>query len=379
MGRFWHSSSKRSSDAFFALALAAVCALLVTVFVVSRSPEDESPRAARRGAELFRTEFTPEQGLGPLFNERACSGCHAEPAVGGVGPDGLATVLRVGRLTDAGFDPRFGNRRIEARAHSISELGVACDRSAGIPAGANVTSVRNTPSLFGAGLIDAIPDEVIRAGAVDKGDGVRGRPNLVVGPDGGEDVGRFGWKADGPTLELFVAEAFRSELGVTSPLAPGDQIPAGTTLCPGESSDPDTDPDTVAAVTAFVAELPAPAPRGSHPAGEAVFEQAGCASCHVPALQADTGPVPLYSDLLIHDMGPALDDAVVQESAGGAEWRTAPLWGLSDRTRFLHDGRADSFEAAILAHGGEAQSARERFRGLSDDELQSLLEFLRTL
>lgn len=379
MGRFWQSSAKRSPDALFALVIAAVCALLVTVFVVNRSREDGSPRAADRGAKLFQTEFTPKQGLGPLFNERACSGCHVEPSIGGVGPDGLATVLRVGRLTDTGFDPMFGNRRIEARAHSISELGVACDRTAGIPAGANVTSVRNTPPLFGAGLIDAIPDEVIRAGAVDKGDGVKGRPNLVLGPDGREDVGRFGWKADGPTLELFVAEAFRSELGVTSPLAPGDPIPAGTALCPGESSDPDIDRDAVRAVAAFVADLPAPAARSSHSPGAAVFEQAGCASCHVPALQADTGAVPLYSDLLIHDMGPALDDAVVQESAGGAEWRTAPLWGLSDRTRFLHDGRADSLEAAILAHGGEAQSARERFRGLSDDELQSLLEFLRTL
>lgn len=379
MGRFWHSSAKRFSDALFALVITAICALLVTVFVMNRSQEDGSPRAAESGAKLFRTEFTPEQGLGPLFNERACSGCHAEPSIGGVGPDGLATVLRAGRLTDSGFDPRFGNRRIEARAHAISELGVDCDRSAGIPAGANVTSVRNTPPLFGAGLIDAIPDEVIRAGAVDKGDGVRGRPNLVRGVDGREDVGRFGWKADGSTLELFVAEAFRSELGVTSPLAPGDPIPAGTTLCPGESSTPDIDRDAVSAVTAFVADLPAPAPRSSHPPGAAVFEQAGCASCHVPALQADAGPVPLYSDLLIHDMGPTLDDAVVQGSAGGAEWRTAPLWGLSSRTRFLHDGRADSFEAAILAHGGEAQSARERFRSLSGDELRSLLEFLGSL
>ena len=192
MGHFWHSS-KRSSDALFALLIAGVCALLATVFVVNRSREDGSPRHAAGGAKLFRTEFTPEQGLGPLFNERACSGCHAEPSIGGGGPDGLATVLRVGRLTDAGFDPMFGNRRIEAHAHSISELGVECDRAAGIPAGANVTSVRNTPPLFGAGLIDAIPDEVIRAGAVDKGNGVSGRPNLVPGPDGREDVGRSGW------------------------------------------------------------------------------------------------------------------------------------------------------------------------------------------
>jgi CxxC motif-containing protein (DUF1111 family) len=110
-----------------------------------------------------------------------------------------------------------------------------------------------------------------------------------------------------------------------------------------------------------------------------VFEDAGCVACHVPTLPAGDRDVPLYSDLLLHDMGPELDDAVVQGSARGRDWRTTPLWGLSDRTRFLHDGRADSLEAAILAHGGEADAARERFRSLSDDRLRSLLEFLRSL
>jgi CxxC motif-containing protein (DUF1111 family) len=287
--------------------------------------------------------------------------------------------LRVGRLTDAGFNPMFGRHRIEAHDHAISELGVACDRAAGIPAGANVTSVRNTPPLFGSGLIDAIPDEVIRAGAVARADGVRGRPNLVRGPDGREDVGRFGWKSDTPTLELFVAEAFRTELGVTSPLAPAGLLPAGTDRCPGESSAPEIDRDDVRAVVAFVAGLPAPRPRSSHPAGEMVFEETGCATCHVPTLQAGTRAVPLYSDLLLHDMGPGLDDAVVQGSAAGRDWRTTPLWGLSDRTRFLHDGRADGLRGAILAHGGEAAAAQRRFRSLSKDQLRSLLEFLRTL
>lgn len=379
MKRFWRPAASRSSNAFYALVIVAVCALLICVWALTRSGEHVSPGDAVRGAELFRTEFTPEQGLGPLFNEQACSACHAEPAVGGVGPDGLATVLRVGRLTEAGFNTRFGKHRIEAHAHAISELGVACDRAAGIPAGANVTSVRNTPPLFGSGLIDAIPDEVIHAGAVAKGDGVRGRPNLVRGPDGREDVGRFGWKADTPTLELFVAEAFRTELGVTSPLAPAGPLPAGADRCVGESTAPEIDREEVRAVAAFVAGLPAPRPRGSHPAGEMVFEETGCATCHVPTLQAGTRDVPLYSDLLLHDMGPDLDDAVVQGSAGGRDWRTTPLWGLADRTRFLHDGRADSLVAAILAHGGEAEAAKQRFSSLPNDRLRSLLEFLRSL
>ena len=361
-----------------ALLIGAVIALLASVWVLTRDGELDLPAVAR-GAELFRTDFTPDEGLGPLFNEPSCSTCHAMPEVGGMGQDGLATVLRVGRLTDAGFTPMFRNHRIEAHAHAISELGVECDREPGIPAGANVTSVRNTPPLFGAGLIDAIPDDVIRAGAVAKGDGVNGRPNLIRGPDGAEDVGRFGWKADGPTLELFVAEAFRAELGVTSLLAPADPLPSGLTRCPGESTGPEIDRDDIGAVAAFVAGLPAPEPQNTHSTGEVIFEATGCAACHVPVLQAGAREVPLYSDLLLHDMGAALDDGVLQGSALGRDWRTTPLWDLSDRSRFLHDGRAESVEAAILAHGGEAEAARRQFSSLSDDDLRALLEFLNSL
>ena len=375
MVHLWRPAANGPSKARYALVAATACALAISVWVATGRDEPASSKSVARGAELFAQEFTPEEGLGPLFNEQACATCHAEPGIGGMGPDGLATVLRVGRLTDAGFDPMLGrDGRLEAHDHSISELGVACDRAAGIPVGANVTSVRNTPPLFGMGLIDAIPDEVIEAGAIPKGDGVEGQPNLVRGPDGRATVGRFGWKADSPTLELFVAEAFRSELGVTSTHAPADALPAGTDPCPGESSTPEIDLDDVRAVAAFITGLPPPQP-GSHPTGAAVFEQIGCVACHVPALD----DVPLYSDLLIHDMGPELDDAVVQGSAGGRDWRTTPLWGLSDRTRFLHDGRTDSLEVAIRAHGGEAAVAQRRFTSLSDDELHALLEFLRSL
>lgn len=354
--------------------LVALCVLVIAVWLATAG-EGDTRRDAVRGAELFRTKFTPEQGLGPLFNERACSACHLEPTVGGVGRDGLATVLRIGRLTEAGFDARG---RPEAHAHSVSELGVACDLTPGIPAGVNVTSVRNTPPLFGTGLIEAIPDEVIRARAGSRGDGVSGRPNLVRGPKGRKRVGRFGWKADTATLELFVAEALRGELGVTSPLAPARPPPAGPRRCPGESSGAEVDADVVAALKAFVASLRAPQPPSAHPAGAAVFRETGCASCHTPTLQAGAREVTLYSDLLLHDMGPALDDRVVQGSAGGREWRTAPLWGLADRTRYLHDGRADTLEAAILAHSGEAEGARRRFRSLSAEERRSLMRFLRT-
>ena len=161
----------------------------------------------QRGSVLFATSFTPAQGLGPLYNNTSCLGCHNTPAPGGVGPGGLATALRIGQLTPAGFDPMLGRGGPLARAHSVSELGVSCALSAGVPAGANVTSVRNAPSLFGAGRLDAIPDAVILAGAVARGGGISGRPNLVDGR-----VSRFGWKGDTLNLRQFVGEAFRNEL-----------------------------------------------------------------------------------------------------------------------------------------------------------------------
>ena len=362
----------------FTKALGAVigAALAFVLFLGPGAPAP--PSDSERGAALFRASFTPERGLGPLFNEQACSSCHLEPEVGGVGSDGLATALRVGRLTDAGFDPMLGRGGPFARTHSVSELGVPCDRSAGIPAGANVTSVRNAPALFGTGLIEAIPEEAIRAGAQQRRDGVSGRPNLVPGPDGRERVGRFGWKAETPTLEGFVAEALRNELGVTSLLAPAGSVPTGRARCVGESASPEASEDVVRALSAFVASLPASEPRARKPKGEAVFVRTGCNACHVATLGRATRDVPLYSDLLLHDMGRALDDRVVQGSARGAEWRTAPLWGLSSRPRYLHDGRADSIEAAIVAHGGEAARSARRFARLPEADRRALLDFLRT-
>ena len=370
-------AATRSLTALHVWVVLAVCVLLVAAWILARTTDRGARADAARGAELFVTKFTPEEGLGPLFNAQACSECHAQPAVGGMGPKGLATVLRVGRLTHAGFNPLVGGR--VAHSHSISELGVACGRTAGVPAGANLTSVRNSPALFGDGLIDAIPDRVIRAGAVARGDGVKGRPNLVRGPDGRLRVGRFGWKASTPTLELIVAEALRTELGVTSALAPGGPPPPATDRCLGESDAAEAEDDAVKALTAFVASLAAPRPRSPHPTGGAVFKATGCAACHVPTLRVGTRAVPLYSDLLLHDMGRVLDDRVVEGAAKGPDWRTTPLWGLRNRPRYLHDGRAQTLEAAIVAHGGEADTARRRFLSLSARDRRSLLEFLRGL
>jgi CxxC motif-containing protein (DUF1111 family) len=345
------------------VALVALAAGIVLVWILAGGDAGTAS-----GRELFETKFTAQQGLGPLFNADACSACHAFPALGGVGDGGLATVSRIGQLTKGGFDSMVGRGGPIARVHGVA----GCGDAAGIPAGATVISVRNAQSLFGVGLIDAIPDATIRAGAAaQRGGPVSGRPNLI-----GARVGRFGWKAGTATLEQFVAQAFRNELGLTSPQAPSDPVPDG---CARASGGPDLGADVVAAVTAFVVHLPAPRPARQDPAGAAVFEATGCGACHTPILRAGDRPAPLFSDLLLHDMGPALDDRVIQETATGREWRTAPLWGLHDRPRLLHDGRAESVEAAILAHGGEAETARERFRALPDADRRRLIEFLRSL
>lgn len=378
MNHIWRRAAGRLSPASIASVLLAICAVAIVVSLLADRGPDSRDRASR-GAELFETEFTPEQGLGPLFNAEACSACHREPTIGGVGPAGLETVTRIGRLTDGGFDSLIGRGGPFAHAHAISELGEDCDRAAGIPAAANVTSIRNTPQLFGSGLIDAIPGREIRARSrAERGSGVSGRPNLVELPGGRESVGRFGWKADVATLEQFVAEALRNEIGVNSSLAPGSPPPAGSKPCAGESPDAEVDDDVIAAMTEFVAALPAPEPVSAEPAGAAVFEDSGCAACHTPTFEVGAEEARLYSDLLLHDMGPALDDAVVQGVAQGREWRTAPLWGLADRRRFLHDGRAETLVAAILAHGGEAERARKQFRALSMIDRRRLLRFLRS-
>ena len=345
---------------------------------------DGQPTIVTEGALLFGTELTPEQGLGPLFNARSCITCHSSPFSGGMGSNGLGIALRVGRLDNGAFDPLVGHGGPIARAHAVSELGYACTARPGIPAGANLTSVRNAPALFGLGLVDAIPDDVILAGVTSTTDGVHGQPNLVLDPTGKERVGRFGWKADIATLHQFVGEAFRNELGITNPAAPRDlSLPsvADETGCAGLGMAPEDDGTMVDAVTAYITDLkPVHGQQDvMRTEGERLFRSTGCASCHTPSLYTNEREIPLYSDLLIHDMGPALDDGVVQGQAIGRQWRTTPLWGLSVRQRFLHDGRARSPQEAILAHGGEADEAVLHFRSLPPDEQEALLRLLGSL
>jgi mono/diheme cytochrome c family protein len=332
-----------------------------------------------QGARLFLTEFIPKQGLGPLFNRQSCAHCHQSPTIGGMGWDGLALVQRVGRLDGESFDPLIGRGGPIARDRSVAELGVSCDLAPGPPAAANLISVRNAPPLHGLGLIDAIPDSVILDNAARSG--TRGRPHLARDALGNEHVGRFGWKAETATLEQFVGEAFRNELGITNPLAPADLV-ALEGRCGMTSATLKDDGTIVRAVTAYIASLPQPPSKvgPNQRAGQALFSAIGCAACHTPTLSAANGvEVALYSDLLLHDLGPAMEDGVVQGQATGKEWRTTPLWGLNMRARMLHDGRATNVMDAILAHGGEGAESVKAYRQLEWVNQAALLAFLLAL
>jgi mono/diheme cytochrome c family protein len=339
-----------------------------------------SSQTVARGALLFRTPFTPKQGLGPLYNAQSCIECHQSPRPGGMGLGGFAPVQRIGRRDGGSFDPLIGRGGPIARIHTVAELGIPCSLAAGPSALANLISTRNSPPLFGLGLIESIPDEIIFAGAARRSPG-GGRTNIVRDAKGTARPGRFGWKADTASLEQFVAEAFRNELGMTNPLAPIDVVPPQADCGRGAAPAIKIDGAAVRAVAAFIASLPAALPtvEKQDAIGRILFPAAGCADCHTPALSSPAGEVPLYSDLLLHSMGPGLDDGIVQGEARGPDWRTAPLWGLAMRRRFLHDGRARSIEDAILAHDGEGRQAAATFRQLTRPEQDALLTFLLSL
>lgn len=357
--------------------------------------------AARRaefadGFNVFRQRENAESGLGPVFNDASCIACHGAPAPGG---GSRRAVTLFGRVDAAGaFDPlvHLGGPLLQDRAlrPSLRER---------VPTEANVTARRVTTPLFGAGLIEAIPDAALRTLAATPGkpDGIRGRVSLVRDlATGDERVGRFGWKAQHATLVAFSADAFAHELGVTNRFFRADNAPNGDlsrldsadrVLDPEDDADPASGRADLDRAASYMRLLAAPTRNASSTtpearAGQALFTSLACAACHTPELRTGPSgiaalankPVPLYSDLLLHDMG-ALGDGIAQGSAGPREMRTAPLWGLGRRGVYLHDGRAGTIDAAIRAHAGEAAPARALYVALPATRREQLLAFLRSL
>ena len=349
------------------------------------------------GRVVFQTEFTPETGLGPLFNATSCASCHEQPVVGGGGSnDGEggedieihATTFQYGTAQCDDLAAVGGPVIQKQLTPAFSEYMHLTSEP--IPATATDSGHRTTPDLFGFGLLDAVPEAEILALAdpLDRnGDGISGRPNRTA--DG--RLGRFGRKAQVATLREFNTDAFVMEMGVTNPGNQTEQTIGGEPLPPGIDPLPEPEIGAVqlAAADAFVRFL-APPPRGplsfAAARGALLFRSVGCASCHVPALVTGANPNPAlrfrvvraFTDLLLHDMGPDLADICLGQALP-SEFRTEPLMGLRFASTFLHDGRAATIRQAIELHGGEALGARNRFLQLTELEKYALVKFLKTL
>ena len=348
------------------------------------------------GARVFTKRYTIADGLGPVFNDDSCADCHRAPAIGAASN---RLVTRFGRDADGFFDPllELGGSLIQTRGIGTITTPAGSFTFTGerIPADATVVAHRRTTGLQGLGLVDAVSDDTwfaIADAEAESDPATAGRPALVLDLTTRlAAVGKFGWKAQVPTLHQFAGDALVNESGITNPDFPAENCPGGDCSLLDVNPAPAMNDDgrDVDALTGFM-RLLAPPARGAISdavaAGEQVFAGIGCNACHLPSIQTAANRIGAldrvtfhpYSDFLLHDMG-ALGDGIVQGQAGAREMRTAPLWGLRSTPRLLHDGSANGVEQAIARHDGQAARSRARYDALDPDRRAALLEFLRSL
>lgn len=341
-------------------------------------------------AGVFGFNVGVQKGLGPVFNGTSCRECHGVGAPGGAGASSASDVFVIGGIRDGEYSDLadLGGPILQQKSldRKIKNYPVHGEK---VPAEALFVSRRTSPQLFGLGLIEAIDDQtLLDLAARPEKDGVKGRVNWVLNPLSQEqEIGRFGWKAQISDLEWFASFAYLNEIGVTNPLMQEEIKPSGKPIPPGADlvQDPEDIGADIDAFYRFMSFLAPPPPLPSlDQAGKRLFETIGCGRCHVPSLttKPDAHPalaskvIAPYSDFLLHDMGPGLADGIRQGDSSGSEFRTAPLWGVRLKKRFLHDGRAKSFDAAIRAHGGEATVSRDRYQSLKGPERKQVQRFL---
>lgn len=346
------------------------------------------------GSNAFKRVFTPQEGLGPLFNQNSCAQCHEDPVVGGAGDEIEIHATKFSPPDNCDSLFKEGGPVFETQATPLLQAhGITNDP---VPPDATAIGRRTPPALFGFGLLDAIPDAAILANQTKQarhGGNIHGHVNRTI--DG--RVGRFGHKADTATLFDFNVGAYHGEMGITSALLPakksvdGVPVPPDTIIGP----EPNISLEEISNTTAFVQFLAPPPPqiftnyqdRVLARRGKCLFTELKCARCHVPKMKTGANPVTalnyktvaLYSDLLVHDMGTKLADICLQQ-AGPSEFRTAPLMGLRFHVDgLLHDASATNVQQAIERHGGEAQKAADAFKALNDDDKKALLKFLNSI
>ena len=388
------------------------------------------------GDVLFEAAFvkapaTINPGLGPLFNNSSCVNCHiadgrGRPPLGG---EQLETMLF--RISIPGNDINNGPKPVPGFGRQLqvkSVLGYEPEGNVTIsyetiygtyPDGTSYSLIRPdynisgrigsgflysprvAPFVFGTGLLEAIKESDIITLADendDNQDGVSGRPNFVWNVrEETFEIGRFGWKANTPTLLQQLAAAYVNDMGITSPYFPIENCADGT-QCDTTGDDPEIDQLTLDMVEIYLQTLAVPSRRNYNDAdvkrGKILFKQAGCNSCHTTTFTTGTHKsvpelsnqkIHPYTDLLLHDMGDELADGRPDFMADGNEWRTPPLWGIglvtvvNGHTNFLHDGRARNLEEAILWHFGEGEKSREKFMNLSKNDRSALIKFLNSL
>ena len=392
------------------------------------------------GKEDFEEAEDVPDGVGPRMNLDGCGGCHSQPATGGTSPALNPQVAFASKDGGTDFVPSFihldgpiREARFVKNPDGTPDGGVTNLFTITGRTDANGCNIRQpdfdreiarnnvifripTP-VFGAGLIEQIPDATILANQNSNASqksalGIRGKPNRVRisgmannNPNDGT-IARFGWKAQNVSLLLFSGEAYNVEMGITNELFQNERDQTAEcqfAMVPNDvqNMDATTVLESVTAIENFAnfqrflaPPMPSPDTPGgaeSIAKGKAKFSEVGCALCHTPALK--TGAlitVPalrdqtanLFSDLLVHDMGDGLADGVSQGQAGPREFRTSPLWGLGKRIFFLHDGRTSDLLRAIREHsssGSEANAVISKFNDLRESQKQDLLNFLRSL
>lgn len=341
----------------------------------------------RAGDELFEVTFREVDGVGPLFIRAACAECHRED---GRGP---GTVTRFGLRHAVAPEEYARQFPFGDTARPFRAAGALAAIEAPESDPRVVVSRRLPPAVFGRGYLDAIDiEEIERMGTLAEArrGPVRGRVARVRSVRTGElSVGRFGLKARAVDLEEFTAQAFHGDMGLTSSLYP-DELPNPDGLEDDGKPGVDVTDEQVAQVADYVRMLALPS-RRQDVAGRSLFTSVGCADCHVPELRTRADhPVkalagalaPVYTDLLLHDMGEGLADGVPEGDATPREWRTAPLVGLRFLPAFLHDGRAPTVESAIMGHAGvgsEANEAVAAFLALPSADRERLLAFVSEL
>ncbi len=348
-----------------------------------------------RGDIAFNDDvFTPANGLGPIFVATSCASCHA-----GDGKGHPFTMLTRFGQTDV-----TGNQFLHLGGPQLQHRAIPGFQPEQIPAGATFAKFM-PPANTGLGLLDAVPDAVL-AGLSDEndinGDGISGRPNWLSIPvyavprpasvlQNGKYMGRFGKKAAAYDLLQQTANAYNQDIGIASVFEPNDTYS-------GLPIDPEVSTQIVNDVVFYLKTLKPPVQRNQQDAdiqsGRQVFLNTGCGNCHTPQLTTGFSPVAAlsnrtffpYTDMLLHDMGPGLNDGYTEGSAATAEWKTPALWGLGlsknsqgGQYFLLHDGRARSIEEAITLHAGEGSQSKNNFQQLAPADKARLIKFLESL